>query len=594
MNNEGSPIMEKNIMLLFLSDVKATKPKREISTAPYVDVGETHTTNESAVRYLKTFNKVELDHMFAAVTKKVRNEHVDAAVFDSLSDAEKPTHLSYFKQRIAEVYPRIHDEDFFTDCPYREDAPADEMMQEVLKIAEKITAYVRAVRAAGDTVTLHIDTTGGMRHANMLLLIITRLLAYNDVKMGHVLYSDYAPQWVENHVNHVDEINGIYGLFDVIAGAEEFVRFGSVSALIKYFEDKEPQPPILSELLDAMKNFSEQIKLCHRGSFIDAAEELKEKLQVFSGAQDTEDAEVEEGAQWSKLMRQFEGRLHEDYREILEQSEIYIIPALIRWCLHHDHLQQALTLYIEAMPKFWRDSELVVPTEEGNRIYRDERHEPEYELFVEYETKQEKRDGKKAISYVADELKNILRQRTRKGKKEIEELLDRLEREMEEQYRIGFVSKENVCRWFQDLYRWFERGENEDIAGNAVYLSCRNILQNQKDADAASRHVASPREAVGLLGQTSAGEWEKYICPLQYLKEYRWEYLREAGLIEMNLPQEICGRLLKDYFRLRGERNHVNHAKTDTGEFSSAQELQTFMLDALDFLDEALEQKNRQ
>lgn len=583
--------MERQIMLLFLSDVKAPQPKREISTALYADVGETHTTNESAVRYLKTINKVELDHMFAAVTKKVRSEHVDAAKFDTLPDAEKPTHLSYFKQHIAGVYPRILDEDFFTDCPYREDAPTDEMMQEVLKIAEKITAYVRAVRAAGDTVTLHVDTTGGMRHANMLLLIITRLLAYNDVKMGHVLYSDYAPQWVENHVNHVEEINGIYGLFDVIAGAEEFVRFGSVSALIKYFEDKQPKPPILSELLDAMKNFSEQIKLCHRGSFIDAAEELKEKLQVFSGAQNTEGAEVEEGAQWSKLMRQFEGRLHEDYREILEQPDAYIIPALILWCLHHDHLQQALTLYIEAIPKYWRDSEIVVPTEAGKLVYRDKRHDPDFELLVEYETKQAKSDGRKAISYVAEELKNILRQKTRKGRQEIEEMVGRLNREMTTRYRIGFVSKENICRWFQDFYAWFERRENEDIANNAVYLSCRDILQNKKAADAAPEHVESPKQAAAFLGHTSADEWEKYICPLQYLKEYRWEYLREAGLIEMNLPQNVCGKLLKAYFRLRGERNYVNHAKTETGEFSSAQDLKTFMLDALDDIDEALKQK---
>ena len=84
-------------------------------------------------------------------------------------------------------------------------------------------------------------------------------MEYQKITIGKILYSNF-----ESHT--VDEVNEIYNLFDLIAGAEEFVRFGSVDAIQNYFKGRNI-PPVLQELLDAMNQFAQVIKISRRMEF---------------------------------------------------------------------------------------------------------------------------------------------------------------------------------------------------------------------------------------------------------------------------------------------------------------------------------------
>ena len=211
--------MNKNILLLFLSDVKTKKigDKVVISEADYENIAgeKTQITNESAVRYL--LQDFPIDKVFVFASKKVRNNLLSIG-------GEPQTHLQYSLERLKKFLP---DEECCFVFDYDEDGSGEENLKSVAKMAGVIQEFV-----GDEKVTLHVDLTGGMRHVNMMMLELTRLLEYSGLHIGKVLYSNYEPK---SQSGRVEEVQNIYDLFQLMAGVEEFVNFGSVNALEIYY-----------------------------------------------------------------------------------------------------------------------------------------------------------------------------------------------------------------------------------------------------------------------------------------------------------------------------------------------------------------------
>lgn len=189
--------MDKNILLLFLSDVKTKKidDKVVISEADYENIAgeKTQITNESAVRYiLKDF---PIDKLFVFASKKVRNNLLNIG-------SAPQTHLQYSLERLKKF---LSDEDCFFVFDYDEDGSDNDNLKSIAMMARQIQKF-----AAGEKVTLHVDLTGGMRHVNMMMLELTRLLEYSGLTVGKVLYSNYEPK---SQSGRVEEVQSIYDLF---------------------------------------------------------------------------------------------------------------------------------------------------------------------------------------------------------------------------------------------------------------------------------------------------------------------------------------------------------------------------------------------
>jgi len=604
---EKKKSVEKHIMLLFLSIVQ-TRDKK-LSPAPYQGIGETHTTNESAVRYLAS-KDVALDRMFALVTESVRNQDDPAEDLPALPPNER-THLGYFKHRIKDVCPKIDSEEFLVDYPYEAKMPAGEMMLAVTGLAARIMDYVQEVRKAGGEVKLHVDTTGGMRHTNMMLLAVMRLLQYNDVQIGHILYSDYERGRAENYV---EEINNVYGLFNVVAGAEEFVRFGSVSTLSDYFkEEAKDISPELSELLAAMRRFSEEIKLCHRGSFIAAASELKDTMQSFF--QSSEEASNDTRRQWDALMTQIEPRLWADYRDLITTDDGNIdTVSLIRWCLMHDHLQQALTLYTESMPDYWQESGLITITPAGRDMAKasrkkEDKRPPEFWLLTAFDptndegnenlTEEDKAKRKELASCegskkqrAAETVKKIFEDKKIEWSA-AQEIIENLVKELEDQY-MHIAEKDELCAWIEDLLSARAAGEYElDSDSKAVQkykeihakIKPKSLPDVAKKIDLESSHV-SVTALWNVFANLNRDQWKSKICRAERDPAFKLKFLCKEGFVETPMTGAEMDALIEHYQELRDERNHVNHARKDRGKFTSVDALKGCMNDALDDLDE--------
>lgn len=340
----------KNMLILFLSPVRIDKATGEPSCTRYDNIAdvpvETRTTNESALRYLQR----ELVR---------KGETIDKVFIWASTGTTKPikdyreagcSSLDYFKQQVHELVPGAQ----IAEQVYDETVPLTDVMGPVLEMAGKVRSYISGLPAGSEAV-LHADVTGGPRYANMMMMDILRLMQYSDISIGHVLYSNY-------NLHRVDEADSIYQLFDLVSGAEEFVNFGSVNALEKYFRHHEEQvTEPLRGLLAAMHRFADELRLCHSGRLRTAAIELRQALADFRAARPGYGLQEE-------LFAQFESRIERDYAPLLQDGADDL--SLIGWCLDHDYLQQALTLYVERVPDYMVARGLVAGTDFGERIVR--------------------------------------------------------------------------------------------------------------------------------------------------------------------------------------------------------------------------------
>ena len=342
--------MAKNILLMFISKVGIDQQTGNVRSTLYNDIGETFTTNESALRYvLKSYS---LDKIFAFASKVVLEKPVGA------KDTGNLTHYEYFKKRLKDLGLDV--EKLFTEdkdavnskgsvYPYDEmqlpesDRAVWKSMGQIVEMASRIQAYVQAVRKEipHEEIILHVDCTGGPRDAAMMIIGILRLMEYQGITIGKILYSNF-----ESHT--VDEVNEIYNLFDLIAGAEEFVRFGSVDAIQSYFNGRNI-PPVLQELLDAMNKFAKVIKISRRMEFQKALKGLQVAYKNFGKYAEKFSTVNDIHALNYNLVQQLKIRITKEYAALLKRSaDDYV--SIIDWCLDHGYIQQALVLYTESLP----------------------------------------------------------------------------------------------------------------------------------------------------------------------------------------------------------------------------------------------------
>lgn len=554
--------MAKNILLLFLSDVKIKDGIVSGATYNNIDGEPALTTNESAVRYL--LQRSPLDKIFIFASKKIRepiaNYRTDAG--------SEQTHLEFFLERVKKFWSDADWEVY----PYDETKGGAENLRSVVEMAGLIQKF-----AAGDEVTLHVDLTGGMRDVNIMMLDLTRLLEYSGLKIGHILYSDFGKKTVV-------ELKNIYDLFQLTAGVEEFVNFGSVKALKIYYRDKSVSEP-LQKLLDAMENFAGAIKLCHYGQFRDAIINLHDAVNDFDKytSADVEDI----------LMARLIERIREDYHNVIINRELDD-AQVIRWCLEHDYLQQALTLYTERIPEYLGEK-FIVPSESVDKkisaLIKNDRRNYFYYLLNVYTSSTDRTS--KGLKFYCNAVKSDT-----VGKKDVDvdawferlrAKLEPLKNSLSDEQRLrAQLETFNKIRREPQILRELSAAELEPIREIIDKLSAKLL--------AAERDFERKKIIFGFVSQLKNEDFTAYFPTVVFAKDARekyprafqvWELLYDK-IISMKIPAEKFLDIMEKYFRIMDERHQSNHARADVGEFATAKELRDFMSKALGEIKDAL------
>ncbi len=384
--------MSENIMILFLSTVKIEEEETVISF-PYryinknkeiIDVNGIQ-TNEAAVKtVLHQLNnaKETLSAIYMLCTETVTKKYI--------LDSKKLSYLDFFKNNILNFCKKhTYTPPSFEPIDYIENSTGESTFTPIFKMANKITKSCKF----NDT-CVYADMTGGMRNSSMLMLSIIRLLEYEGIKVKQVFYSNwlkttgeeaksivnylplnnYPPELDADIINHkdkdnsyvniIDDITDIYELNNLIAGAEEFNKYGSAKILDKYFSRKDKiYSKCLQELIRTMNRFSENIRLCRADKFENAISNLSKKIKDFEDFKNFKDNNDVVNTS-NEILLLLLPMIIEKYKVLFNNDKkpkhIQRLE-IIRWCTNMDFLQQALTLYVEWVPDYIVEMELLYP-----------------------------------------------------------------------------------------------------------------------------------------------------------------------------------------------------------------------------------------
>lgn len=368
-----------NIYMTFPSDVKTSIDKNNgveranvsVSTADGLalngEFGEILTTSETAIKNLFK-KKIEdekdldftLDQVFLLLSDRVKGKvgfspqisencpafNVNTTHLDVLCHQMDRFYKDYFNKAIAPSFSEITVE---IPCGNSLD-DTKQLGNNIICLCEAIVAYKEQLPAKSK-IKLYIDTTGGFRNAAMLFLIVGRIMSYLGIEVANIFYTS----WNKGKCT-VHEIKDIYDLLDLIAGFEEFLMFGSAKKLNDHYKldsfvrtkgAQDLNQKSINDLIKAMNRFSDVINISRRGEFKTELSYLAERLSKIRFDQDSS---VEDfNYQLIKFLRE---PIEKEYTSLFEPKVLNTNDDLsyVEWCLKHDYVQQALTLFKECVP----------------------------------------------------------------------------------------------------------------------------------------------------------------------------------------------------------------------------------------------------
>lgn len=328
----------KNAVLLFLSEIHLSGNRlsaTEYDTEMYGKI-KCDQTNEASVKYLMrklAISSEKIDRIFAFSTKKTQE---DICYTDAEGHTVQKKQRDIFEENIIAEYPVLAG--CITYVDFDENCDSRDMVKYVLKMASTMDEFM------GDEVAdwvVHSDLTGGMRHAAILMMSVLHLLKYRGIKIGEAVYANYYR--LDQSKNRIEDVSGIHQMFELVSSTDSFFNYGTLREIDAYFA-KVPyaeKSDELRRLLDALREFSDAVKVCRTGKFEPALNELYDSLEKFKA--------YGEKSAHEALFSQILGALEKDYRELLSKDRSRI--DIIRWCIRKGYLQQAMTLFNEWMPK---------------------------------------------------------------------------------------------------------------------------------------------------------------------------------------------------------------------------------------------------
>ena len=244
-------------------------------------------TNEAAIYQMQHTLRRDADGLDKIILMKSVGAGADVSLRDEKQMNAWNAHITgygcsamssidFLKAQVTAKHPELADK--FVKSDFNEDAGIEEEMRYIAALGKLIQHEQEAAEKAGlHEVVLHADMTGGLRHASMMMLAIMQLSKYMGIRIGHVIYAEKKWSEPKGSIQFVDDI---HRMFDLIAGADEFQKYGSVQALDEYFGDVAAYSEPFRRLLGAMRSFSDAIRICRTAIIEEELESLGEHIRM--------------------------------------------------------------------------------------------------------------------------------------------------------------------------------------------------------------------------------------------------------------------------------------------------------------------------
>lgn len=441
------------------------------------------------------------------------------AEYDAFSNPLQPiSHVDFYKNVINDFAKTISSD--YKDKPieYREILIPDftddrQVSASVIEAAEKVIEF-------NDIIHLHIDFNGGQRYIAFMLLAVANLMKIRDIDIQHVMTMNFDNKVISVLDGHrtelvpIQNMSPLFNSFDLISGINEYVKYGRINGLKKYFEPAGNQE--IHKLLQSMEKFSHHLQLCRTGYIMKNKDELLQELNTFI------EKEGQQKDTYSILFRHVSEDIRLGYHGLLDGE----LPEIINWCVERDMIQQALTFTSEELPGYFWTHDVFKATK---------KEKSEYDVFLsgvnnyagsEQEVIRLKRDfrnlslSEKPSKYAYNWMIKYLPFSTERG-------MPRRE------YRIVF---ENTNEEPELVFKIPTRGELKR------YEKC---VQKLSDFEVVRSKITDEQM------KKASNSAQKLLCL----------FLNQSGRVaSKGIKKDLLGEILMMYFLLKDQRNATNHA----------------------------------
>ena len=276
-----------------------------------------------------------------------------------------PTHYDFITSRFQAIYEVAtgkKEELYFDEVIISDqDANAAKSIDSVLKMVNMIESYIQGFPE--DSFTIHVDMSGGFRHIPLILMMVLNILQRTNHKIGDIFYTMLLGTAVK-----VERINDIFDMQRFTNGIHEFTEFGSGEELDEFYKSNKAKTELedsnqeyshrINAFIHAVNSFSEAITLSDRNEFRRAVKGIESAWRSLKSDFSESDSHQDEEKSQSKtptaiennlgLLKTFLPRVEKEYKQLWETDDDL---DYILWCLQHNFIQQALTLYSEIFPE---------------------------------------------------------------------------------------------------------------------------------------------------------------------------------------------------------------------------------------------------
>ncbi len=201
--------------------------------------------------------------------------------------------------------------------------------------------------------SVFIDFTSGFRDASYLMTSVIQFLKVYGIHLKKIVYSNFYDRKIYSLLH-------ITAITDLIQAVNAFGLTGNVKQLREFFDDsyiidkigKENSGGLadMKKLLDSLDRFFGCIIINNVNDIDDCKREIEKDMNRIRDSENSPNMYI---AMFARLF----GIIKKQF--FLDGSGEISYPNMIRWCLNHDLINQALTLYVEKMPEEYFKSSLL-------------------------------------------------------------------------------------------------------------------------------------------------------------------------------------------------------------------------------------------
>lgn len=342
-------------------------------------------TNEPAIKYIMELLKAdndELDEIHYMASETVRNKMSYNGKKEAESSFLNQTHSKFFQERIKKYCKKNN----IKNPEYKEYGINDNPNSiELINLSSEIAHNIiklKKEKAKNKKFNLYIEANGGMRDFVLIVVAVLRTLENENIILQKVIGVNFNPNNAsleeKDTKNEIIDKTSAFLIYDLYSGIDEFINYGRSNKIKSYFDKSGLElTKSMKRVLDSIEVMSDSFNLCRPNDMLNSTKKLEESINIFKQSNESNNEKI-----FSYLIMRIENEYQEVFKK-LAGEDIYAYAPLrqmIIYCLDHNLIQQAITLYSELMPHPLYNEKVLFPS-------LDEEIRKEFDNYMKGETR---------------------------------------------------------------------------------------------------------------------------------------------------------------------------------------------------------------